>query len=246
MKKLTLATLSLAIVTLPGCKNLPKDIPASSNREASALGGQQDPFGRLDELRSRYPYYTWAKANEDQKLAEEFQPVRQTDAWKAFVRALRACDDAVNTLLEQDITDWVAAGSRIAPVNRARNAWRRASTFGIRPPKLNEGFITFEEEGLGFRLYVIDDTAAVLMTRSQRGQVLGIFDLRLDPSGRQHVVTHMLERAFRYPDLYLSYPFNVVMATDTIEVPDVTVTLDRVKGEAHVMNEAKGEVEVRK
>jgi hypothetical protein len=241
--KLTLVTLSLACATLPGCKSLPTGTPAPVKPTEAPGGGT---YVRLDELRSRYPYYTWAKAPENQKLAEEFQLVRQTDAWKAFVRALRTCDDAVIVLLEQGITEWVAPGLTIAPVNRTRNAWRSASTYGIRPPKLTEGLTSFDEEGLGFRLWVIDETAAVLMARSLRGQVIGIFDLRLDPTGRQNVVSHMLERAFRYPDLYLSYPFNVVMATDTIVVPDVTVIIDRVKGEAHIFNSVAGEVEVKK
>lgn len=244
----------LSLVTigaLAGCKNLPDampsgPIPSSAMPSASTSSGAPTPYARLDELRLRYPRFIWASGNESPKLAGDFQAVRQTEGWKAFVRALKVGDDAVNTLLEEDITDWLAAGSKIEPVNRARNAWRRACTFGIRPPKLSEGFTAFEEESLGFRVYVNDEAEGVLVVRSQRGQVLGIFDLRLDASGRQHVVAHMLERALRFPDLYLSYPFNVVMATDTIEVPDITVILDRVKGEAHVKNAVTGEVEVRK
>ncbi len=246
MANLTNLCLMLTACALAGCKSNQAMKPVLPLTSAPNATGSQDPYARLDELKSRYPWYTWASGAESPKLAEELAPVRKSEAWRSFVHALRACDDAVNTLCEQDITEWIAAKPVIAPINRARNAWRRACTFGIKPPKLSTGYTSFEDDGIGFRVYVVDDTTGVLIARSQRGQVIGIFDVRLDPSNRQHVTCHMLENALRYPNTYLNYPFNRVMATDTLRIPDVTVDLDRIKGEAHVHNAVTGEVEVKK
>ncbi|MGC6487603.1 MAG: hypothetical protein ACON4Z_08160 [Planctomycetota bacterium] len=140
----------------------------------------------------------------------------------------------MNTLLEESITDWSGAQSKIQPVNNARNAWRRACTFGIQPPDLPIGSTTFNEQGMRFHVHVTNRRSGVLVVRSPRNQVLGIFDLRLAGGGGQHIVSHMLENALRYPDYYLSYPWDIVMATDTIHVPDVDVWIDRIQGEATI------------
>jgi hypothetical protein len=50
----------------------------------------------------------------------------------------------------------------------------------------------------------------------------------------------MLERALRNPDTYLSYPWDIVMATDTIFVDDIWVELDRVQGQARIQESTGG------
>jgi hypothetical protein len=204
------------------------------------------PYAKLDQLRRRFYNLDWQAREESQALATEFAAVRATPGWKAFVQALKVCDDSANTLLDEDILDWSNPGPKIDSITRARNAWRHAVTYGIKPPKLSIGWTTFAESDLTFRLNVENKSEGVLIVRSQRGQVLGIFDLRLDDDGKQHVVAHMLERALRFPDLYLSYPWDILMATDTIYVPDVRVYVDRLKKTAKVVDTGSGETETKK
>lgn len=232
-----------------GCKQVSlarasstKASPEVANEPAAKLA----PYTKLDELRKRFPGLNWWEVEENPVLGKEFEPIRQLEAWKAFVAALKLCDDCVNRLLEEDITDWSEPRPKIESISRARNAWRRAVTFGIRPPALSRGVTSFEEEGLHFRVHVADRAGGVLVVRSQRDQVVGIFDLRLDDGGRQHVVAHMLERALRYPDIYLSYPWDIIMATDTIYVPDIDVFIDRIKGQATLRSAGTEGEEVRK
>jgi hypothetical protein len=91
------------------------------------------------------------------------------------------------------------------------------------------GNIKWGEEGLTFNLLVQSDIIAYLSVRSARGQVIGIFDLYLDIR-KNHLTRHMLESAILDPDQHLNYPWNVVMATDTIFVDDIWIQLDRVTG----------------
>lgn len=227
------AALSL-VATTQSCKNVAGATVVVAASSTPNSGKADAPYAKLDTLRKRYRnLFRWNAPN-DPKLTAAFEPVRRTEGWSAFVRALRVCDDCVNNLLEQDILNWSGAGAKIGKINEARNAWRRACTFGILPPKLPRGTTGFEEQGLKFRLYAVNSADGVLVVRSQRDQVLGIFDLRLDNNGRQHVVSHMLERALRNPDAYLSYPWDIVMATDTIYIPDVDVIVDRVNKTAEV------------
>jgi hypothetical protein len=190
------------------------------------------PFAKLDYIRRRFPNYLWWDYPENPDLLAAFDAVRQSAGWNSFVSALVMCDDAVNALLEEDITDWSNAPSKIRPITTARNAWRRAATYGIQPPELPVGSASFTDRGLRFKIFALDRKSGVLVARSQRNQVLGMFDLRLGGGGGQHIVSHMLENALRYPDLYLSYPWDIVMATDTIHVPDIDIWIDRLRGEA--------------
>ncbi len=190
------------------------------------------PFDKLDAIRTRFPNYMWWEAPDNPELNAAFEPVRELEAWKAFVDALRAGDNAVNILLEENITDWSDTAQKINPINKARNAWRKACTYGIRPPELPRGSTSFTEQGMEFRLYVSSSSDGVLVVRSKRDQVLGIFELELAGGGGQHIVSHMLENAIRYPDIYLSYPWDIVMVTDTIFIPDVHVWIDRIEGKA--------------
>lgn len=192
------------------------------------------PYAKLDELKSRFSGYQWSETTENEALAAEFTDIRKTSGWSAFSKALRNCDDAVNALLDEDILDWSNASAKVRQVNVARNAWRHACTHGIKPPKLTQGWTTFSENGLSFRVYVANSTYGTVVARSQRGQVLGIFELQLQTNGQQHLVSHMLEKSLRYPDSYLSYPWDIVMATDTIFIDDVWVELDRINGKARI------------
>jgi hypothetical protein len=196
----------------------------------------------------KFKGYQWEANKENPELAKAFDQVRATPGWRAFVGALVTCDQTVNELLDQNILDWQNAGSKIGRVNTTRNAWRKASTYGIIPPRLPRGWTTFAESGLSFRLYVRSSEGATLIARASRGQVLGIFDLILWDSGDQHVMAHMLQRPIRYPDSYLNYPWNTIMATDTIFVDDVWVTLDRVNSKVVVGEKhgAKKEVDAGK
>ncbi len=223
-------SLVLLIGTIQSCKSTPRlpSLSAPTTPPVDATEHGPAPYAKLDSLRERYPdLVRWDSPNND-AVSKAFETVRRTAAWRSFVRALRICDDSVNSLLAQDILDWANASNIVGTINAARNAWRTACTYGIVPPKIPRGTTSFEEDGLKFRLYVINSADGILVVRSQRDQVLGIFDLRLHDSGRQHAVAHMLERALRYPDTYLSYPWDIVMATDTIWIPDVNVVVDRV------------------
>jgi hypothetical protein len=222
--------------------------PAKEMVVAGAEDAEAQEYAKLDRLRTRFPQLLWHgwQAPDSPTLAKEFQAVRQADGWKAFVRALRACDDAVNALFDEEFDDWGNVQAKIQAVHRARNAWRRAVTHGIRPPQLSAGSTRFDEDGLGFRLSVVDETIGLLVVRSQRGQVLGIFELRLDDAGRQHVVSHLLELALRYPDIYLSHPWDIVMASDKVIVPDAEITIDRVDGSVQITSEATQSLQTRK
>jgi len=226
----TATSLVLLMGATHSCKSIPRlpssDAPTPPPANASEAGPA--PYAKLDSLRKRYPDLVRWDSPDNDAVSKAFATVRRTAAWRSFVRALRICDDSVNSLLEQDILDWNNASSKVDTINAARNAWRTACTYGIVPPEIPRGATSFEEDGLRFRLYAINRADGILVVRSQRDQVLGIFDLRLHDGGRQHAVAHMLERALRYPDTYLSYPWDIVMATDTIWIPDVNVVVDRV------------------
>lgn len=225
----------------------PPPPPPAPPTPAATGGAGPEPYVKLDELKQKFPGLLWQQQGPDNaELAKRFELVRANPGWKAFVEALRSCDDAVNTLLEENILDWSNAAGKIGTINDARNRWRKACTYGIQPPQLPQGRTTFEESGLGFLLLVDAGAQAKLIVRSQRGQVLGLFEVNLNNGGNQHLVTHMLERALRNPDTYFGYPWDIIIATDTIFVPDVHVVVDRVKGEANVVNQVKGEVEVKK
>ena len=86
-----------------------------------------DPYRRWEELSSSYRHYEWNDIKRDSpELLAALRVVRDDPGWKAFVHALNTCDQSVNNLLEQNIVDWTNAGSKIALINAARNAWRRA------------------------------------------------------------------------------------------------------------------------
>lgn len=236
-----LRTLSLLYcAVLAGCQagQIPRPMPSSPpgggyNRSTEVPKGPV-PYAKLDELKSRFSGYQWSDVPETPALTAEFAEIRRTSGWSAFSKALRNCDDAVNALLDEDILDWSGASGKVRQVNTARNAWRHACTYGIKPPKLTTGWTSFEENGLSFRVYVAGSTYGTVVVRSQRGQVLGIFELQLQTVGQQHLVSHMLEKALRFPDSYLSYPWDIVMATDTIFIDDVWVELDRITGKAKI------------
>lgn len=249
------AVWAFALMSLAGCQNLPQSPQAQAGNQpnrrvtqprppipvrdqkpagANSAGVKMKAFDKLDAIRSRFPNFLWWEAPQNEELNAAFQTVRELDAWRAFVQALLAGDNAVNSLLEEDITDWSNTKAKIKPLNDARNAWRKACTYGIQPPDLPIGSASFAERGLKFTIHVPNNRSGVLVVRSQRDQVLGIFDLRLAGGGGQHVVSHMLENAIRYPNLYLCYPWDIVMVTDTIYIPDIDVWIDRVEGKATI------------
>lgn len=239
----------LITLVLGSCQVAPTGRPSSSPASTTSVFGFSSsstkpkgpvPYAKLDELRSRFSGYQWADPQENPALGEEFAAIRRTAGWMAFSKALRTCDDAVNALLDENILDWSNSKGIIGRVNSARNAWRHACTWGIKPPTLAQGWTSFDENGLNFRVYVGSQTNGSVVVRSQRGQVLGIFDLQLQVEGRSHIVAHMLERALRNPDTYLSYPWDIVMATDTIFVDDIWVELDRVQGQARIQESTGG------
>ncbi len=209
---------------------------SGSSTSSGDAGLEFDPYRRWEELSSSYRHYEWndAKRGNGPELLAALRVVRDDPGWKAFVYALNTCDQSVNSLLEQNIVDWTNAGSKIALVNDARNAWRRACTFGIMPPDLPRGWASFTESGILFTFHIKSSSDGVLIARSPRGQVMGFFDLELHDDGDQHIMTHMLQGVIRYPDAFLSYPWDIVMAVDTIFIDDVWVHLDRVENKAHV------------
>ena len=242
---------SSILLPLTSCASRPASVEVAPVR--ADKNEPPEPYSKLDDLRTRFSSLSWKPQEESATLATDFAAIRSTVGWKAFVNALKICDDSVNTLLEEDITDWRNPASKIDVINKTRNAWRRATTYGIKPPKLPMGWTSFVEADLSFTLRVGSSgwqsdygNEGTLIVRSQRGQVLGIFTLRLDDGGRQHIVTHMLEAALRSPDLYLSYPWDVIMATDTIVVPDIRVFVDRLKKTAKVVDTGSGETETKK
>lgn len=248
-----------------GDSTRPKD-PISSNRRSTASrqkkrysalpripaqipktqAGDDDPRKRDDQIAQRYSEYDYGVVFEQYKelyedersaeLARAFDPIRAEPGWNEFVNALSIGDNSVNSLAEQNIVSWDGAGPLITQVTNARNAWRRAATFGIMPPDLPLGFYRFAERGITFILHVRSEKEAALIARSPRGRVIGVFELALWAEGRRHMVSHMLQRPFRYPDVFLNYPWNVIMATDTIYVDDVHVILDRIEKEVTVLS----------
>ncbi len=176
---------------------------------------------------------TWigtnARRRDDAALTAAFKEIRAEEGYKAFVAALVTADKAVNVLLDEDILDWAKASDKNDLVNETRNAWRHASSYGISPPKLPVGNIEWVEDGLNFNLLVQSDVLGYLSVRSARGQVIGIFGLYLDIRAN-HLTRHMLESVILAPDQHLNYPWNVIMATDTIFVDDIWIELDRVMG----------------
>jgi hypothetical protein len=240
-------TLSLMLATLfCGCQaGRVTSTAVRSDQAASSGSSFTDPRGQEDRLRGQYPRYDYSTFDESPALGTAFAAVRQDAGWKAFVDALVACDATVNGLLEEDITDWTQAGRKIDAVNSARNAWRRACTYGVVPPELPRGWTEFMDGGIRFRLHVKSSTDSVLIARSPRGQVMGIFELQLWDDGDQHLMAHMLQGVIRNPDRYLNYPWNVVMATDTIFIDDIWVELDRINRSVK-MKERFGDEEVSK
>jgi hypothetical protein len=221
--------------------------PGEAEVAAGAEAAQAREYAKLDQLRARFPQLSWTgwQAPESPTLAKDFQAVRQADGWKAFVRALRTCDDAVHALFHEAADDWGDGQTKVQVVQLARNAWRRAMTHGIQPPRLSAGSTRFDEDGLGFQLSVVDGSTGLLVVRSQRGQVLGIFELRLDDAGRPHVVSHLLELALRDPEPYLSHPWDIVMVADRVVVPDAEITIDRVAGRVQIKCEATNSLQIR-
>lgn len=234
----------LVVAILSSCQASVPAIPVVSSEPASAGDAPfSDPRSREDELQRAYARYDYESFEENPALATAFANVRKDEGWLAFVDALAVCDATVNGLLEEDITDWANAGAKIEAVNSARNAWRRACTYGVVPPQLPRGWTAFSDGGIRFRLHVRSDADSVLIARSPRGQVMGIFDLQLWDDGDQHLMSHMLRGVIRYPDRYLNYPWNVIMATDTIFVDDIWVELDRINRSVRI-KERFGEQEI--
>jgi len=186
-----------------------------------------------NNLRSRYNFYklgTLKSSPQSEMLLKDFESVRQTEGWMSFLRALQLGDACVNSIADEPMLQWKNGGSILTSVNSARDAWRRAASFGIEPPKLSVGHIRFEEFGLSFHVHVLNSSQAVLLVRASRGQILGIFDLILANNGGQHVATHMLERVFVRPEAFLNTPWDDVMAQDCIKIRDVQASLDRIEG----------------
>lgn len=202
---------------------------------------------KLDAFRLRYPELNpAARASRSEKqlandaeLAKKFEAVRADPGWSIFVQALALGDAAVNQLMDESVLDASKVPSRIAAVNAARTAWRRASTFGIRPPELPVGFAAFEDSGLSFEVHVRNERFAFLVARTARGQILGIFDLELSDRGRTSVVTHLLERPMRMPELYLNTPWDEVLVSDDLRIRDIELDLDRILGKATVREEGR-------
>jgi len=225
-------------------KSIPRTLP-------SPRLGDRDPWRREDELAKRFSEYSFADLysgygqqwyqDPTSQLAKAFDAVRASSGWGAFVEALATGDSSVNGLLDQDIVDWSNAGPKIALVTRSRNAWRKAVSYGITPPVLPLGWYRFTERGLTFILHVRNENDAALMIFSPRGRMIGIFELALWSSARRHPVRHMMQRSFRYTDLYLNYPWNVIIGFDSIFIDKVWVHLDRLNNEATVWS-SSGEV----
>jgi len=218
-------------------KAIPRRLP-------SPFLSDPDPWRREDELAARFSEYSFADLyagygvqwyqDPASELGKAFDAVRREAGWGAFVEALATGDFSVNGLLEQDIVDWTNAGPKIALVTRARNAWRKAVSYGITPPDLPLGWYRFMEKGMTFILHVRNENDAALMVYSPRGRMLGIFELALWSGAKRHPVRHMMQRPYRFADLYLNYPWNVILGTDSIFVDKVWVELDRLNKEATV------------
>lgn len=184
-----------------------------------------------NKLRSRYSSYrfgTLSTVRESEVLLKDFESVRQTDGWMAFVKALQLGDTCVNLIADEPMLQWTNGASILTTINVTRDAWRRASSYGIEPPKLAVGHVRFVEGGLAFHVHVLNASKAVLLVRASRGQILGIFELVLASNGSQHVATHMLERVFVAPEGCLNSPWDNVMAQDSVEIKDVHASFDRV------------------
>ena len=218
-------------------KPIPRSLPSPSL-------GDRDPWRREDELAKRFSEYSFADLYSGygeqwyqdpmSELGKAFDAVRQHEGWRAFVEALGTGDFSVNGLLDQDIVDWTNAAPKIALITRSRNAWRKAASYGITPPDLPLGWYRFMEKGMTFILHTRNESDAALMVFSPRGRLIGLFELALWSGARRHPARHMFQRTFRYSDLYLNYPWNVVLGTDSIFVDKVWVELDRLNKEATV------------
>jgi hypothetical protein len=192
---------------------------------------------QVDILTSRFYFFSYSpnwgsfnRGRDDAALKKAFDSVRGQEGYKAFIKAFATADKSVNVLLDENILDWSAASGKIDLVNQTRDAWRHACTFGILPPKLPRGNIKWTESELDFNLLVQKDSEGYLVVRSSRGQVMGVFSLYLDGREGNHITRHMLESVVLFPDHHINYPWNIVMATDTIFVDDIWVELDRVMG----------------
>ena len=205
----------------------------SSSTSQSSSNSTTININITNALRNRYSFYrvgTVSTVRQSDALLKDFESVRQTEGWMAFVRALQQGDACVNSIADEPILQWRNGESILKAVSVTRDAWRRAASFGIEPPKLAVGHIRFNEGGLSFHIHVLNGNQAVLLVRASRGQLLGIFDLILASNGSQHVATHMLERVFARPAVFLNTPWDDVMTEDALKIEDVRAVLDRVEG----------------
>lgn len=185
------------------------------------------------ELEVRFNSYNFellASGKRNPKLGAELEVIRQSPGWMAFEKALAAGDRAVNAIADEPMLKMDTSEQVLSLVAEARDAWRHAASFGIEPPSLSRGHAEFTSSSLKFHIHAASASRAVLIVRSSRGQVLGIFDLKLADNGLRQVATHMMQSAFSDAGTYLNDPWRIVMQGDSIDVKDVRASIDRMSG----------------
>ena len=175
---------------------------------------------------------TWETFTENDKLLAQFLSLRQDKGWKAFVQALKLCDDTLISINDEGILEWPSLSKTIAgKVSQVRDAWRHARTYGIQPPELSTGWVYFSEENLKFRVHVKDSQIAVLTVESQRGQLIGVYDLQLYWGGKALFNSHFLEEAFSNTAACTSGKWLHILVGDTYSIEDIHAEIYRIPAE---------------
>ena len=175
---------------------------------------------------------TWETFTENDKLSAQFLSLRQDKGWKAFVLALKLCDDTLISINDEGILELPSLSKTIAgKISRVRDAWRHAGTYGIQPPELSTGWVYFSEENLKFRVHVKDSQIAVLTVESQRGQLIGVYDLQLYWGGKALFNSHFLEEAFSNTAACTSGKWLHILVGDTYSMEDIHAEIYRIPAE---------------
>jgi hypothetical protein len=175
---------------------------------------------------------TWETLTENDRLSAQFLSLRQEKGWKAFVLALKLCDDTLTSINDEGILQLPSLAKTIAgKVSQVRDAWRHAGTYGIQPPELSTGWVYFSEENLKFRVHVKDSQIAVLTVESQRGQLIGVYDLQLYWGGKAPLNSHFLEEAFSNTAACTSDKWLHILVGDTYSIEDIHAEIHRIPAE---------------